>query len=211
MAAGMAHEIRNPLGGIQLYASMLTKDLVDCPASLQWAQKISGGVKHLESLVSSVLQFTREIAPHIAPAELSQLVGTTVELAEAQAQAAGVAVKVDGAAPLSVRVDGNLLSQALLNLLLNAIQATPSGGSVSVRFCAAPAAKSRRQFCLAVRDGGPGIDPRILERIFNPFFTTKETGTGLGLSIVHRIVDAHEGTITASNLAGGGAMFEMEI
>jgi len=85
------------------------------------------------------------------------------------------------------------------------------GLSMSVSFAAGAPQNGARQFRLAVRDAGPGIPPVILDRIFNPFFTTKDTGTGLGLAIVHRVIDAHDGTITATNPPGGGAMFEIRI
>jgi signal transduction histidine kinase len=113
-----------------------------------------------------------------------------------------------------VTADGGLLGQALLNLLLNAADAAPDGGAVTVTFGPPPAASGARQFHLVVRDTGPGIDAGVLERIFNPFFTTKDTGTGLGLAIVHRVVEAHDGTITAGNddeAGGGGARFEIRI
>ena len=210
MAAGMAHEIRNPLGGIQLYASMLANDLASQPGPAELVRKIAGGVKRLEGLVSSVLQFTREINVNPAPADLAQLVAGAMEMAQPRADAAGVRLDVAGPDAMPVHVDGNLISQALLNLVLNAIEAIGGAGVVTVRY--GPVEPGRGKiFTLCVSDSGPGIEPRILDRIFNPFFTTKETGTGLGLAMVHRIVDAHEGTITASNGAAGGARFEMTI
>jgi len=209
MAAGMAHEIRNPLGGIQLYASMLAKDVAQLPASLELVRKISGGVKRLEGLVSSVLQFTREIRVNVSEADLAELVDNAVELASPHADAAGVAVRIDGPRPLNVRCDGYLIGQALLNLVLNAIEAMPEGGMLFIHY--RNGGQTTRQFALTLRDSGAGIPPLILDRIFNPFFTTKDTGTGLGLAIVHRIIDAHDGTITASNPDGGGAQFEIRI
>jgi signal transduction histidine kinase len=103
-----------------------------------------------------------------------------------------------------------LMGQAALNLILNAAEAIGTGGKITVRF-GPPCEGDVRQFHLAVIDNGPGIAPEVLDRVFNPFFTTKESGTGLGLSIVHRVVEAHDGTITASNLEGGGAKFEVRI
>lgn len=213
MAAGMAHEIRNPLGGIQLYASMLAKDVAQQPASLELVRKISGGVKRLEGLVSSVLQFTREIQVNVVESDLGELVETAVELASPHAQAAGVHIRIEGPRPLAVRCDGHLIGQALLNLVLNAIQAMPDGGTLEICYTAGGGDTGRdgRSFALVLRDTGPGIPPQILDRIFNPFFTTKETGTGLGLAIVHRIVEAHDGLISVTNAEGGGAIFEVRV
>ncbi len=211
MAAGMAHEIRNPLGGIQLYASILAKDVSDRPQSLQVVRKISEGVKRLEALVSQVLQFTREMPVNVARMDLADVVDQSLELAAGQIQAKCLRCQVEGPRPMPVQADPLLIGQSLLNLVLNAAEALDEGGTLSVRFGAAERGEDSQQFYLVVQDNGPGIPPAILDRIFNPFFTTKETGTGLGLAIVHRVVEAHGGTIRVSNVETGGARFEVRI
>lgn len=211
MAAGMAHEIRNPLGGIQLYASLLARDLADRPESCALVNKISGGVRRLEALVSQVLNFTREIHVNPVPMDLAEVVRETLELVRRQQSAKQVTIEVEGPDSLPVKADPALLGQALLNLLLNAIEAVADQGRVQVSYAGANKEPTVRQFTLSVCDDGPGIDPQTLDRIFNPFFTTRDTGTGLGLAIVHRIVEAHEGTITAGNLPQGGARFHMRV
>ncbi|HEV2294374.1 MAG TPA: ATP-binding protein [Tepidisphaeraceae bacterium] len=211
MAAGMAHEIRNPLGGIQLYASLLAKDVAERAESLQLVTKISAGVKRLESLVSQVLHFTREITASVTEADLSEVVAEAVELAENAMLARDIVCTVNGPRSLPVQIDPILIGQALLNLLLNAADATPTGGSVSVTFAPPAPESGARQFHLVVRDSGPGISTAILDKVFNPFFTTKDNGTGLGLAIVHRIVEAHEGTISVTNPPDGGARFEIRV
>jgi two-component system sensor histidine kinase HydH len=212
MAAGMAHEIRNPLGGIHLYASLLAKDVAAMPQSLQLVNKISGGVRRLEGLVSQVLHFTREIQVTRAETDLAAIIETAIDLAQPKIAERAIDVQVRGERPLPARVDEHLLGQAVLNLLLNSVEAMDHGGTLSVQFARAIEQDGEgRQVKLTIRDSGPGIPPTILDRIFNPFFTTKETGTGLGLAIVHRIVDAHEGTITVTNPPGGGAQFEIRI
>ena len=211
MAAGMAHEIRNPLGGIQLYSSILAKELVDRPDSLQLVHKIAGGVKLLDGLVSQVLQFTREIIAHMSAADLALVIDQAVDFASPTLQMRNVICEVQGPRPMPVKIDPMLLGQAVLNLILNAAEAIDeAGGTITVRF-GPPADGDVRQFFLVVSDTGPGIPVDVLDRIFNPFFTTKESGTGLGLAIVHRVVEAHDGTITASNIEGGGAKFEVRI
>jgi signal transduction histidine kinase len=210
MAAGMAHEIRNPLGGIQLYASLLAEDLRDRASSLELVQKISGGVKRLETVVSHVLQFTREIRIDSKPADLANIVQNAVELAWPKIHERGIWLQVQQGS-LPVQLDEHLFGQALLNLVLNAVEAMPTAGTLSISYRPADSQDGARQFHLSVRDTGPGIPANILERIFNPFFTTKDSGTGLGLAIVHRVVDAHNGVITAGNLPDGGAQFEIRI
>lgn len=210
MAAGMAHEIRNPLGGIQLYASMLAADLKDRPDNLQVVQKISRGVHRLEGLVSEVLQFTREIRAQIATMNLRQVVMQSVEYASLQLGKRGIGCQIHGSSELNVQADANLLGQATLNLLLNSADAAPQNGCIKIEFHA-PIEAEARQFVLTIEDNGPGIPVEMLDKIFNPFFTTKDTGTGLGLAIVHRIVEAHDGTIVAKNLNTGGAKFEIRV
>jgi signal transduction histidine kinase len=211
MAAGMAHEIRNPLGGIQLYSSMLAKDMSDRPESLQILGKISGGVRRLEALVSQVLQFTREMTARTAEVDLAEALDQTIELACQPLQARNVTCTTKGSRPLWVKVDPLLIEQAVLNLILNATDAIEGGGAIMIEYGPPAETGDGKQFNLVVRDTGPGIPPGILDRIFNPFFTTKETGTGLGLAIVHRVVEAHDGNIVVTNVDGAGAKFEIRI
>ena len=211
MAAGMAHEIRNPLGGIQLYASILAKDVADRPDSLNVVQKISGGVKRLEALVGQVLQFSREMSANVSLMDLPEVIEQSIDLASPALNDRGVRCVLDGPRPMHVTADALLIGQAVLNLLLNATEAMGGHGLVTVRYAPPPADSDAKQFHLVVRDTGPGIPPQILDRIFNPFFTTKDTGTGLGLAIVHRVVEAHDGTILVTNPDGGGARFEIRV
>jgi signal transduction histidine kinase len=208
MAAGMAHEIRNPLGGIQLYSSILAKELADRPDSLQLVHKITGGVKLLDGLVSQVLQFTREITAHTSATDLAAIIDQALDFASPTLQLRSVVCRVNGPRPMRVTIDPLLAGQAILNLILNAAEAIDESGTINIWF--GPDTDSR-QFHLIVTDTGPGIPADVLDKIFNPFFTTKESGTGLGLAIVHRVVEAHDGTITASNLEDGGAKFEVRI
>src|SRR3989440_3961917 len=209
MAAGMAHEIRNPLGGIQLYASMLSADMADRPQSYELAQKIGGCVRRLEGLVSRVLHFAREMRVHIVSCDLADVVDDALSLAGGAIVEKLIKVSTKGPPSLKVWADPLLLGQALLNLILNAVQASEKGGTVVVEFTGD--ANEGKQFRLAVEDCGPGISPEIMGKIFDPFFTTRDEGTGLGLAIVHRVVEAHEGIISASNREGGGARFEIRI
>jgi signal transduction histidine kinase len=209
MAAGLAHEIRNPLGGIQLYASLLQRDVEDRPASLATVKKISSGVKRLESLVGQVLNFTRESSANPVETDLADIVRNAVDLSTAVSAARGVTVHVVGPEKLWVVADPTMIGQAVLNLVINAIDAASS--SVTVEFDRPAEDSNASQFQLVVRDDGEGVPPHVMERIFNPFFTTKDTGTGLGLSIVHRVVEAHDGAIVVTNPDDGGARFEIKV
>jgi signal transduction histidine kinase len=222
MAAGMAHEIRNPLGGIQLYASLLARDLAGQPDSLALVNKISAGVTHLERLVSQVLQFTGEMTAHRAWVDAAEVIDQAVELARPAFAALHVKCHAEGPRPLMMSVDPRLLGQAALNLLLNGAEAAggeageaaeagdarDAGACVVVRWSAAGEAKKMK---LCVADNGPGIPAGLVDKIFNPFFTTKETGTGLGLAIVHRIVEAHDGAVSVRNGHEKGAEFELTL
>src|SRR5262249_9201198 len=147
----------------------------------------------------------------ISRIDLSEIVDQSVELTRQQCDAKGIAVEVDGPRPMIASADAVLIGQAILNLLLNAVEAMSGPGIVRVRFSPPRPELGVKQFQIVVRDEGPGIPGDVLDRIFNPFFTTKDTGTGLGLSIVHRIVESHDGTITATNDPEGGAKFEIRI
>jgi len=199
MAAGIAHEIRNPLGGIQLYAGTLLAEVIDRPAAAELVRKISNGVKGLNALVSDMLAFTREMSLTKREEDLPEIVVESLEMAAARLLELDVSVRVHGSVEgKKVNVDRRLLSRVLLNLVVNGAEAVAEsgvkGGKVEVR---AVIAEGRAQ--VIIEDNGPGIPRENLERIFDPFFTTKHTGTGLGLAIVHRIVEAHGGRITAEN------------
>jgi len=208
MAAGLAHEIRNPLGGIQLYASLLAQDVADRPESAQTVKKIINGVKRLEGLVSQVLQFSREIRANPEQCDVAQVAREAWDIAITKAHAMpGVGFESTIPGSFEANIDERLLAQAIINLTHNAIDAVGESGTVRIELL--PTADAH--FTLTISDTGPGIPSNLLDKIFNPFFTTKDDGTGLGLSIVHRIVEAHGGTISASNPHGGGARFEIRI
>ena len=207
MAAGIAHEIRNPLGAIKLYASLLKTDVSDRPAAAQTVDKITNGVGRLESIVSQVLYFTREIRANPIGCDLAELIRESIDVARARKSESAVRIVASGPETLSATFDPNLLSQALLNLLINAMDACGESGTVTIRY----AISGKKRARITIEDTGPGLPAEVIDKVFDPFFTTKDHGTGLGLAIVNRIAEAHEGTIEARNLKSGGAVFELMI
>lgn len=224
MAAGIAHEIRNPLAAIHLYAGMIAQDVEQAgrPAETESSRnaalgsaassagKIASAVRGLNAIVNDVLAFARDVSPRIMPTPVGILFDRTVESHRPAIEAAGVRVERPGDDSLVVPVDAELIQQAMLNLVRNAVDAMSEAVSdvAGVLTLSARRANADRVE-LVVRDTGPGIPDAAIDRIFNPFFTTRSTGTGLGLAIVHRIVDAHGGTIAVHN--DRGAVFVVDL
>lgn len=209
MAAGLAHEIRNPLGGIQLFACLLARDLADRPEQCRLAHKISKGVQTLEKLVTDILAFAGQAEPRFSQVNLVRLMDETLDLARATADRVGAVVTYAAANEGAIELDADpcQLQQALLNLFQNAAEAAGKGGHAEISAAEAGDGYVR----ITVSDDGDGIAPDLLDRIFNPFFTTKDRGTGLGLAIVHRIAEAHGGNVRAANRKEGGAVFSLSL
>ncbi len=222
MAAGIAHEIRNPLAAIHLYARMLVEDLSawecgvvpsggagDVKPQRETAEKIADAVRGLNAIVTDVLSFSREITPRIEAVPVEPMIARVLEAHRPAMDAASVDVSVEIAVE-SVQCDAQLMHQALLNIARNAVDAMATGAASERELRISVRAESGSAFhVITIADSGPGIEQDDIDRIFNPFFTTRNTGTGLGLAIVHRIVDAHGGNIRVSNDAG--AVFEIRI
>lgn len=206
MAAGLAHEIRNPLGGIQLYANLLSRDLTENPELKNVADKIVMGVKTLDGLVTDVLSLTHTIEPKFKSSDLIEILNFAIELIQNDIQEKQVQVSLHTPVTHPLVCDPNMLQRALLNLLRNAIEASGVDGQVFV-----DVENSKEDVIIRISDTGPGIDESLFDRVFNPFFTTKDNGTGLGLSIVHRIVESHSGSISVTNSDSGGALFTITL
>jgi signal transduction histidine kinase len=211
MAAGVAHEIRNPLGGIQLYASLLERDLEDQPEKQKWVLKINKAIRSLDLIVNDILAFTHDQVCDKRPTVITDMIHPVIEYMQPQLRDREVEIDLTGIENgICAPVDPMMMERILLNLLLNAAEAVGHRGSIFIR---ARRVESEPGFSvrLEIADTGSGIDPEIMPRIFNPFFTTRESGTGLGLAIVQRLVECHGGVIKASNSPGGGATFTILI
>lgn len=203
MAAGVAHEIRNPLAGIQLYASLLIKDLEGDERCRSLAERIDAGVRTLDGIVSDVLAFAGGAEPQRAAVPLADLAAACAASVEPARRRRGAEVIIDeSVAACVLHADAGQVQRALLNLLFNALDAAGDGGAVWVFVKDGEKAGT---CAVHVADNGSGVPDELKDRIFNPFFTTKDSGTGLGLAIVHRIAEAHGGSIAVMDRAGGGA------
>jgi signal transduction histidine kinase len=210
MSAHLSHEIRNPLNAAKLQLTVLERRMARLPedarASLQEPLAlVQGEIERLNRILTDFLQMARPQAPGTAAVDLQAVAERVLDLLEPQAMAAGV--RLERRFETIPRISGDLgrLQQALMNLVLNAIQATPKGGWVRIELARQP-----KHAIAIVEDSGPGIPLDAQRKIFEPFFTTKEGGSGLGLPLVHSIIEQHGGSI-ALDSADGGARFMIRL
>jgi PAS domain S-box-containing protein len=204
MAATVAHEIRNPLGGIEGFAALLERDLAERPEQIEMARQIVQGARSLNRVVTSLLDFTRPVTLKLRRTRLRDVVDAALAVAEQEfeSKSRGVTVVRAYAADDTATLDPEQIYRVVLNLVRNAWQAIHECGEISVEI-----AGESDTIVLRVCDTGCGMPPDVRERLFSPFFTTKETGTGLGLSIVRKIVLAHGGTVEVETEGGAGTTF----
>jgi signal transduction histidine kinase len=197
MAASLAHEIRNPLGSMELYCSLLKKDLSGEAKLLSLAEHIHSGIKSLDRIITSCLQFARDHQPRcILVSDVKTMLSETIKGVSSRASSSGVQFVSEYIGQNKIYVDPYLISQAILNLLINALDAVNSCDSTQDRFVKLTSDTSQEGiWVVKVMDNGQGIPLENQEKIFDPFYTTKCDGTGLGLAIVHSIVSAHGGQI----------------
>jgi|CXWL01.1.fsa_nt_gi signal transduction histidine kinase len=202
----IAHEIRNPLGSIELFASMLQRDLGEQSSAKRYAQQISQAVQSMDRLLSNLLLYTRPVRLACGRHSPELLIDESIKLAAHAMTKVPVDIRVDISHEIdSIWCHDGQLKQVLVNLVLNAAQAMPNGGVVAISLRPEPPETlGLPAVRLTVRDSGIGIDPAHRSRIFDPFFSTKDEGTGLGLAIVYSIVDAHQGRIDVESTVGQG-------
>ncbi len=205
MAAGIAHEVRNPLGAIKGLAQYFARKFEADPAERQYAEAIISETDRLNRVIQDLLDFARPHEPRLQPVQVADIIDHALRLVQTDLDARGIKVERSGPADLpELMADPDLLAQALLNLFLNAMDAMEDGGTLTV---AADMDESAQRIRLEIRDTGHGIEPQHLPKIFDPFFTSKRGGTGLGLAIVHRIIENHRGSIDVESQPGEGTRF----
>lgn len=207
MAAELAHEVRNPLGSIRLFASMLRDDLSDRPESREMAGYILEASASLEATVSNLLAFASPPRAQTRRVDLGEVASAACSLLAPTCRARGVGLEgPEPGAAGRVWADPEAMRRVVLNLLGNALAATGEGGTIRVSVT-----REEERALLTVEDTGQGISPEDLSRVFDPFFSRNEGGTGLGLSVVHGIVERHRGTISLDSQPGRGTLVRVEI
>jgi signal transduction histidine kinase len=210
LAAGVAHEVRNPLNSVQINLSILEHELVELLPDRSDAhvfevlRKIAGEVKRLDDFVSEFLRFARPPRLKLERLALRPLIADLAAFMAPEASKMGVALELDLRGPEAALVDGFQLKQAILNLVLNALQATPAGGRVTVG-----TARAEGHLAVSVADDGEGMSQETRDSAFTPFFTTREEGTGLGLPLVRRIAEQHGGSVEIRSAPGRGTTVTM--
>ena len=204
MAAGIAHEIRNPLGIIKNTAQLLREEMADAGLDSDLVRYIPEEVDRLNETLTGYLEFAKEAPLRPEPVDLVALVRRTLKLVKRELESTRVVAHddLDAHGQVEIVADPRRLQQVVLNLIVNAVQAMPDGGELDLSL-----EPAEDEVALHVRDTGVGMDPARAQQVFEPFYTSKEKGSGLGLHVVRRIVEDHGGRIELDTEPGGGTTF----
>jgi len=213
LAAGVAHEMRNPLTTIRGYMQILPANREDPEFIREFSENLIREIDRLTRLTENLLNMAKPISPELQIERLSALVESVALFLADKLETGHVRTDIqEDREGTPVRVDGDRIKQVIINLFMNAIEAMEHGGEIRVRFSRRVERLSEdrepQTYAVAeVLDNGPGIPPPVLDRLFDPFFTTKDSGTGLGLSLSHRIIEEHGGFLRVDSVHGEGARF----
>lgn len=194
MAANIAHEIRNPLGSIELFASLLGRDLENAPEQKQLTHSIIKGVRTINSIISNILLFTKEIQFDVKEYFLSDIIDDVILYLQHIMRDKEIRFVNNIGENQKIKCDDELFKQVVMNIIHNAVDAVKSGGEIKI-----DAGYTETESWFSITDNGCGVEPSMANKLFMPFQTTKAKGTGLGLAIVYKIVKAHGGTIEADS------------
>jgi signal transduction histidine kinase len=215
LSGGIAHEIRNPLSGINLLIDVLSDEEKFERSSLELSilEEVKNNIKKLNGIIKRILDFARPSDTTLTRVRLAPLIEDTLRLWRSKMRNGRLGFKAapDDGVP-EVMGDVIEIQQVLHNLIQNAFEAISRDGTIEIELFSATLSfnRNRRAAVIQIRDSGPGIAEELQQSIFNPFFTTKPTGTGLGLSISHQIVARHGGTISLQSKQGSGTVFRIE-
>jgi signal transduction histidine kinase len=208
LTSGVAHEVKNPLNAILMHVELAKLKLAHGDHDLeQQMEVISSEILRLDRVVKTFLDFTRPVHLNLSDVALTAFVRELADLARPQAEANNIEVAVeDPADPITITVDPDLLKQAVLNIVVNAIEAMPAGGKL--KFWSGARGDQAE---IRISDTGPGIPSAVRDQIYNLYFTTKEKGSGIGLSMTFRIMQLHDGTIDLESDAATGTTFSLRL
>lgn len=207
LAAGMAHSIRNPFTSVKMRLFSLSRSIKLDETQKEDFNVISEEIRHIDTIIQNFLEFSRPPKLSMQSVSLSTVVDTTLLLLEHRLQSFNVQVQVDRSGPMpTVLADPEQIKEVLVNIVVNACEAMAKGGTIRIRE-ETTATKNGTIGRISISDTGPGVEARFREKIFQPFFTTKDDGTGLGLSIARRIIEEHGGELEVTSGRGGGAIF----
>ncbi|HVP41950.1 MAG TPA: ATP-binding protein [Terriglobales bacterium] len=208
LTSGVAHEVKNPINAIVVHLEVLRQKLhaVD-PDTQRHMDVIGAEIQRLDRVVQTLVDFTRPVELRLADHDLRRIVDDVLMLAAPEAERLGVAIERNLAGgPLPVKVDADLLKQAVLNIVINGVQAMPRGGSLTVSV-----GRHDPEAWIEVRDQGGGIPPDIRDKIFNLYFTTKKAGSGIGLAMTYRVMQLHNGSVEFESRDGEGTTFRLHL
>jgi signal transduction histidine kinase len=209
LSAGVAHEINNPLTTILTTAMLIQEELDPQDPNYQELETITKETLRCRKIVSSLLDFARQSTPARKPCDINDVVNESVVLTNKQAAFKDLTLSFEpGTGIPHVLLDKGQIQQSVINLIINAVEATEAGGTISISTAYKPELETIE---IAVSDTGEGISENDLVRIFDPFYTTKDTGNGLGLAITHGIIEQHNGTIGVESKLGRGTIFTIKL
>jgi two-component system, sensor histidine kinase FlrB len=209
IATVLAHEIRNPLGSMELFIGLLADATAHLPETRQWITHLQAGLRGLSATVNNVLQFHSQPGAQMLPTEIDRLLGETVDFLLPLARQRGQLIKIEnGIGRISTHADANRLKQVFLNLSLNAFRAMPPGGKLGVKLGWAPQFPGEL-VQIDFRDEGRGLAPELLDRIYEPGFTTTPGSPGLGLAVCKKVIEQHGGEIRVKSKPQQGSTFSV--
>jgi len=211
LAAGVAHEIRNPLNAISIAAQRLKNEFVPEKDKEQYAnftQTILKEIKRLDQTINQFLSLAKAQKLNLVSTDIGSFISEVVSLMEIEAKEKGIIIEKEIVGKFQIKMDREEMKKSLVNIILNSIQAMSSGGRINI---SGNLDNSSKEYIIKVKDTGPGIPEENLSKIFQPYFTTKEKGTGLGLAIAYRIINDHKGKIEVESEAGKGTTFTVRL
>lgn len=212
MVTKIAHDIRNPLGSIELISSLLRKELINDADKQKLIDHIIYGVKNIDNVLSNLLHFTHFPKPRFKMVNIKDILKKCLEVLSYLIEKNRITLDQEIPPDTRIAGDDTLMRQVFMNILLNSLQSMKSGGHLSIKVSENISGKDKgKETEICIKDSGSGINPENLDRIFDPFFTTKEKGTGLGLTIVHNIIKVHGGGIRVYSKPGEGTLVVVKV